>query len=121
MLISVIVPVYNVEKYLKKCLDSLIHQTWKELEIILVDDGSTDLSWNIIENLKVQHPQIHGIKFSRNYGKFEKILSSNERLRIQYEHSQVLDRNGSLIEQIMKELELEEEQLDEMWEYAQGL
>ena len=55
------------------------------------------------------------------YGKFEKILSSNERLRIQYEHSQVLDRNGSLIEQIMKELELEEEQLDEMWEYAQGL
>lgn len=54
------------------------------------------------------------------YGKFEN-SSSNERLRIQYEHSQVLDRNGSLIEQIMKELELEEEQLDEMWEYAQGL
>lgn len=44
MLISVIVPAYNVEKYLKKYLDSLIHQTWKELEIILVDDGSTDSS-----------------------------------------------------------------------------
>lgn len=49
MLISVIVPVYNVEKYLKKCLDSLIHQTWKELEIILVDDGSTDSSGMICD------------------------------------------------------------------------
>ena len=49
MLISVIVPVYNVEKYLKKCLDSLIHQTWKELEIILIDDGSTDSSGMICD------------------------------------------------------------------------
>lgn len=38
-------------------------------EVWFVDDGSTDLSWSIIENLKVQHPQIHGIKFSKNYGK----------------------------------------------------
>ena len=40
-MISVIVPVYNVEKYLPACLDSICHQTLKELEIILVDDGST--------------------------------------------------------------------------------
>ena len=40
--ISVIVPVYNVEKYLKRCLDSLINQTMKEIEIIIVNDGSTD-------------------------------------------------------------------------------
>ena len=43
-LITVIVPVYNVEKYLKKCLDSIISQTYKNLQIILVNDGSTDNS-----------------------------------------------------------------------------
>lgn len=46
-LISVIVPVYNVEKYLRKCLDSIINQTYKYLQIILVNDGSTDSSLSI--------------------------------------------------------------------------
>ena len=40
--ISVIVPIYNVEKYLEKCIESIINQTYKNLEIILVNDGSTD-------------------------------------------------------------------------------
>lgn len=48
-LISVIVPVYNVEKYLNKCVDSIINQTFKEMEIILVDDGSTDSCHQIID------------------------------------------------------------------------
>ena len=43
-LISVIVPVYNVERYLDQCVESLIGQTYERLEIILVDDGSTDSS-----------------------------------------------------------------------------
>jgi glycosyltransferase involved in cell wall biosynthesis len=43
-LISVIIPVYNVSKYLKQCLDSIINQTYKNLEIILVNDVSTDFS-----------------------------------------------------------------------------
>lgn len=41
-LISVVVPVYNVEKYLNRCVESIVNQTYKNLEIILVDDGSLD-------------------------------------------------------------------------------
>ena len=43
-LISIIVPVYNVEKYIAKCLDSLVNQTYLNIEILLIDDGSTDKS-----------------------------------------------------------------------------
>ena len=47
--VSIIVPVYNVEKYLEKCLDSLINQTLKDIEIICVNDGSKDNSLKILE------------------------------------------------------------------------
>ena len=47
--ISVIVPVYNVEKYLAECLDSIVNQTLKEIEIICVNDGSTDNSLSILK------------------------------------------------------------------------
>ena len=49
MMISVIVPVYNVEKYLRKCLNSLLKQTYKNLEIVVIDDGSTDSSGSICD------------------------------------------------------------------------
>lgn len=47
--VSIIVPVYNVEKYLKRCLDSLVNQTLKDIEIICVNDGSTDGSLAILD------------------------------------------------------------------------
>ena len=47
-LVSVIIPLYNKEKYIKRCIDSLVKQTYKNLQIIIVDDGSTDNSTDII-------------------------------------------------------------------------
>lgn len=47
--ISVIIPVYNVEKYLKECLDSVVKQTLDDIEIICINDGSTDNSLNILK------------------------------------------------------------------------
>ena len=74
--ISVIVPVYNMEKYLGICLSSLIHQTFKDFEIIVINDGSTDNSEQIIDDYKKQYPKLiktysfpnQGISKSRNYG-----------------------------------------------------
>lgn len=73
--VSVIVPVYNVEKYLKECVDSLINQTYKNLEIILVDDGSTDNSGSICDDyatkdsrVKVIHKENGGASSSRKMG-----------------------------------------------------
>ena len=51
-MISVIVPVYKVEKYLRKCVESIQNQTYKDLEIILVDDGSPDNSGKICDELR---------------------------------------------------------------------
>ena len=74
-LISIIVPVYNVEKYLRKCIDSIVNQTYKNLEIILVDDGSTDDSGKICDEfaekdgrIKVIHKENGGLSSARNSG-----------------------------------------------------
>ncbi len=73
--ISVIVPIYNAEKYLSKCLDSIIKQTYSCLEIILIDDGSTDSSYKIMENYKKKDNRIilfreenSGVSSARNLG-----------------------------------------------------
>lgn len=73
--VSVIVPVYNVEKYLGRCIESLINQTFTNIEIILVNDGSTDRSLEIIEKYKEKDKRIKlinnknmGVSYSRNIG-----------------------------------------------------
>ena len=74
--ISVIVPVYNTEKYIKKCLDSLINQTMKNIEIIVVNDGSNDHSEEIIKDYENKYPEMvkyykkenGGLSSARNYG-----------------------------------------------------
>lgn len=74
-LISVIIPVYNVEKYLHRCLDSVIAQTYQNLEIICVDDGSVDESGKICDQyavrdarIKVIHQENQGVSAARNRG-----------------------------------------------------
>lgn len=74
-LISVIVPVYNVERFLDKCIGTIVNQTYKDLEIILVDDGSTDSSGHICDiwgerdsRIKVIHKKNAGLGFARNTG-----------------------------------------------------
>ena len=74
-LISVIVPVYNVDKYLDRCINSILKQTYSNLEILLIDDGSTDSSGLICdeyaskyENIIVYHKKNGGISSARNYG-----------------------------------------------------
>lgn len=74
-LISIIIPVYNVEQYLSRCLDSVINQTYKNLEIICIDDGSTDNSGKICDEyflkdtrIKVIHKQNGGVSSARNAG-----------------------------------------------------
>lgn len=74
-LVSIIVPVYNAEKYFDKCIESLIHQTHKDLEIILVNDGSTDMSgakcekWGKVDpRIRVNHKENGGTASARNVG-----------------------------------------------------
>ena len=74
-IVSVIVPVYQAEKYIERCVNSLIHQTYHNLEIILIDDGSKDNSFNICKRLaeddvriKVFHNDNQGVASTRNQG-----------------------------------------------------
>ena len=73
-MVSVIVPIYNVENYVKKCLDSLAAQTLEDVEFILIDDGSTDSSGKIADQyssdprFRIFHTENRGLSAARNYG-----------------------------------------------------
>lgn len=74
--VSIIIPVYNSEKYLKKCVNSILNQTYKNIEIIIIDDGSKDNSYEVIKALEKENPTIvkgftqenQGVANTRNNG-----------------------------------------------------
>ena len=74
--VSIIIPVYNVENYIEKCLDSLVNQTIDDIEIIIVNDGSTDNSKEKIakylerykDNIKYLEKENGGLSSARNFG-----------------------------------------------------
>ena len=74
-LLSVIVPVYNTEKYMNRCLESIINQTYRNLQIIIVDDGGTDSSFSICKEFEKKDPRVSifsnngkGVSSARNFG-----------------------------------------------------
>lgn len=81
--LSIIVPLLNEEESLEELftrIDQVCRDNKLSYEVWFIDDGSTDLSWSIIENMKIQHSQIHGIKFSKNYGKSQALHAAFEKV-----------------------------------------
>lgn len=96
-MISIIIPVYNVNKYLVKCIESILAQSFQKFEIILIDDGSTDGSAEICDayaakynNIKVIHKENGGVSSARNMGldicegKFITFIDSDDWIHIDY-------------------------------------
>lgn len=89
--ISVIIPVYNEEKYLNFCLSSIINQTYKNFEIVVVDDGSTDKSLEIAKKFKVRFfkTEHKGAGFARNFG----VSKANGKILVFADADMVFDKN----------------------------
>lgn len=96
-LISIIMPVYNVEQYLNYCMESILAQDYKNLEIILIDDGSTDSSGDMCDEyakndsrIKVIHKKNGGLSSARNIGievmtgKYMTFVDPDDYIRIDY-------------------------------------
>ena len=78
MKLSIVVPVYNVEQYIEECLASILPEMNGEMELLLIDDGSTDLSYQLIqkykrENIRVFHHENQGVSYTRNIGIMEAV------------------------------------------------
>lgn len=96
--VSVIIPVYNVENYLRKCVDSVLNQTLKNVEILIINDGSTDASQSVIDDLHKKNPDVikafqkenGGLSSARNYaldiaiGEYITFLDSDDYLDDDY-------------------------------------
>lgn len=114
ILISVIVPIYNAEKTLDRCIKSLLNQTYKEIEIILIDDGSTDSSGKICDsyvqkcsNIKKYYKKDGGLSTARNLGihhangRYISFVDADDFLEVEtYEkiHNVILEKNPDCID-----------------------
>lgn len=84
MNLSIVIPLLNEEESLEELfsrIKSVCENRQLSYEIWFIDDGSTDMSWPIIQNLSLQYPEIHGIKFSRNYGKSQALHAAFEKVK----------------------------------------
>ena len=115
-MISVIVPVYNVEEYLKECLDSIQCQTYSNIEVILVNDGSTDHSQEICERYCQQDPRFHlinqankGLSGARNRGMIE---SKGEFITFVDSDDVIKD---DMLEQLIKQVTSDDIDIVECW------
>lgn len=112
--ISVIIPVYNVENYIGKCIDSVLNQTFQDFEIIIVNDGSTDNSQNVIDELLHSYPEKirsfkkdnGGLSSARNYaldrakGEYVTFLDSDDYLDSDYlevHYKEAMTHNSDMV------------------------
>lgn len=130
--ISVIIPVYNVEDYLKECLDSLCNQTFEDIEVICVDDGSTDNSLNILKEyentdsrVKIITQKNSGASAARNnalnhvHGKYVYFIDSDDYLEpdaLEIMHNLAEDRNLDLL--IFKLVNFDDETGERDYDYS---
>lgn len=83
-LISVIVPLFNTEKYIRRCIESIVRQTWGNLEIIVVNDASTDRSGDIVKEMMRTDPRIRLVSHDENRGLFHARITGVEHARGDY-------------------------------------
>ena len=83
-MISIIIPCYNTSKYLEKCVNSLLCQSYQDFEIIIVDDGSTDDSAKIAERLQKNNPKVKLVSHNKNQGLFSARITGVEASRGEY-------------------------------------
>lgn len=102
MLISIIVPVYNVEKYLEECLESILQQDFLEYEVICVNDDSTDRSAEILKKYEMEYNQIKVIEHSQNMGL--SAARNTAMLHATGKYIMFVDSDDMIVTNILKEL-----------------
>lgn len=83
-LISVIIPLYNTEKYIERCINSIMENSYKNLEVIVVDDGSTDGGVKIVKNLQEQYSNLRLVPHEKNMGLFQARITGFEASKGKY-------------------------------------
>ena len=132
---SVIIPVYNVEKYLGKCIDSILAQTFRDYELILIDDGSLDKSGEICEQyamkdsrIVVVHQKNGGVSAARNtgidkaQGRYITFIDSDDSVENNYLSSMyTISEDIDLVIGGIKHIEINGNEYDELYSKNQSL